>query len=80
LIQGTKSKTLKRAPLGFEVALCGAVDTGSNHDAWSYKTEIQANEKEDDVNDTAAGYIMPYATSMTVLTDSCSKFLNLKLS
>ncbi|CEL01824.1 hypothetical protein ASPCAL01402 [Aspergillus calidoustus] len=47
LIQGTKPKTLKKSSLGFEVAFCVAVDAGSNHDAWSYKTEIQVTERED---------------------------------
>jgi hypothetical protein len=73
LLQGTKPRTLKTAPLGFEVAFCAAVGT----DAWSYKTEIQVNEREDDLDDTGARYVMPCADSMVILTDGCSQFLNL---
>jgi hypothetical protein len=39
--------TLKTSSLGFEVAFCVAMDAGSNHDALSYKTEIQVTERED---------------------------------
>ncbi|KAL2861219.1 uncharacterized protein BJX67DRAFT_367074 [Aspergillus lucknowensis] len=51
LIQGVKPRTLKNVRVGFAVAFCAAVDTGSGDEPWSYKTEIQVSEKEEDTDE-----------------------------
>ncbi|KAL4925913.1 uncharacterized protein BDV17DRAFT_165990 [Aspergillus undulatus] len=47
LLEGKKPRMLRKPPVVFEVALCAGKDTLWNQDAWSYKTEIQVIEEDD---------------------------------
>ncbi|PGH26816.1 hypothetical protein AJ80_01582 [Polytolypa hystricis UAMH7299] len=50
LIQGPKQKSLKKPPVPFEVAFCVAAVT-PGQGVWSYKTEVQVIEKDDDLDE-----------------------------
>ncbi|KAL2782475.1 hypothetical protein BJX66DRAFT_192514 [Aspergillus keveii] len=63
LIQEVKPRTRKNVPVGFAVAFCAAVDTGSGKEPWSYKTVIQVNEKEEDTDSSPKRNSQPDVTS-----------------
>lgn len=51
LLDGRKSKTLKKAPVAFEVAFCLTEGMAWDQGTGSYKTKIQVTESYDDIDE-----------------------------